>query len=156
MPLVLAACAAFAPPALPIGASADEVQRVFGPPTGRYELPGGGTRLEHARGPMGKQTWMVDLDAQGRVTRWWQALTEERLNAFMAIAPGMPRDELLRTLGRPAQVQHGGWTGGELWSWRYETNECLWFQAQVGDDRRVVSAGFGIDWRCDAGDRARS
>lgn len=151
----LAGCAGFGPPPLQPGASAADVARVLGTPTARHALPGGGSRLEHARGPMGKQTWMVDLDPQGRVTQWFQALTEERLNAYMAVAPGQTRDELLRTLGRPGEVGHGGVVGGQLWSWRYETNECLWFQALINDQQRVVSAGFGIDWRCDAGDRAR-
>jgi hypothetical protein len=34
-------------------------------PTGEYPLPGGGTRLEFARGAHGKQTYMLDFDAAG-------------------------------------------------------------------------------------------
>jgi hypothetical protein len=155
MVCVLAAGCAGGVSTLQPGATAADVERALGAPTARYALPAGGARLEHARGPMGKQTWMVDLDAQGRVIQWFQALTEARLTAFMGVAPGLSRDELLRTLGRPGEIGHGGVVGGQLWSWRYETNECLWFQALIGNDAKVVSAGFGIDWRCDAGDRAR-
>ena len=44
----------------------------------------------------------------------------------------------------------GGWQGGEVWSWRYPTNDCLWFQVSVGADGRVRDGIFNIDPRCDA------
>ena len=145
----LAGCAGFGAPALQVGQAETEVARVLGQPNARHVLPGGGTRLEFARGPMGRETWMVDIDANGRVVDWLQALEEPRLHAFQARAPGMSRDELLRTLGRPGERRRGGWAGGEVWSWRFVTNECQWFQVSLGDDQRVRDAGFGIDPRCD-------
>ena len=45
--------------------------------------------------------------------------------------------------------------GGELWSWRYPTNDCLWFQVSIGADRKVVNAGQGIDPLCDVKDTTR-
>jgi hypothetical protein len=152
--LALAGCAALAPPPQPGQSEADALAR-FGPPTGRYPMPDGATRLEFATGPFGRQTWMVDLDSAGRVTSARQVLTEENLAAFQAKAPGMPRDELLRTIGRPGERRGGGRQGGEVWSWRYQTNDCLWFQVSIRDDGLVHDGAFGIDPRCDAPSDAR-
>ncbi|WP_425257980.1 hypothetical protein ACPOLB_20965 [Rubrivivax sp. RP6-9] len=146
--LALQACAV-APPAAP-GQSQADLQQRLGTPTGRYALPDGATRLEFARGPFGRETWMVDVDASGRATAVRQVLNEASFAAFQARAPGMPRDELLRTLGRPGERRHGGWQGGEVWSWRYPTNDCLWFQVSIGDDGLVRDGAYGIDPRCDA------
>lgn len=153
LPVLLAACAAFAPMPQPGQTEAEVLQRL-GAPTGRYTLPDGGTRLEYATGPFGRQTWMVDVDGAGRVTAVRQVLGEASFAAFQAQHarnPQMQRDELLRTLGRPGERRSGGWQGGEVWSWRYPTNDCLWFQIAIGDDGRVRDGGsYGIDPTCDA------
>jgi hypothetical protein len=145
--LALAGCATVAP--LPGGSEADAV-RLLGAPTSRYPMPGGATRLEFARGPWGRETWMVDIDAGGRITAANQVLNEASFAEFQRRAPGMSRDELLRTLGRPGEVRSGGWQGGQVWSWRYPTNDCLWFQSSVGDDGVVKDGVYGIDPHCDA------
>lgn len=150
--MLLAGCAAFGPPTLIEGESEADVLARLGTPTGRHTMPEGGTRLEYATGPMGRHTWMVDLDGGGKVRAWHQALEAPRLYEFQARAPGLSIDELLRTLGRPAQRQKMGWVRGELWSWRYPTNDCLWYQVSIGEDRMVRDAGFGIDPSCDARD----
>lgn len=149
---LLAACAAFGPPPLKPGEPEAAVVARMGPPTGRHTLPDGGTRLEFATGPMGKETWMVDLDRGGQVRAWHQALDEPRLHAFQARAPGLSVDELLRTLGRPGDRQKMGYVRGEVWSWRFPTTECLWYRVSIGEDRVVRDAGFGIDPRCDVND----
>jgi hypothetical protein len=146
----LAGCAAFAPPDIRTGQTEAEVRAVFGTPTGRYAMPAAATRLEFATGPYGRTTWMVDLDAAGRVTGAKQVLNEASFADFQARAPGMTRDELLRTLGRPGERRGGGRAGGEVWSWRYPTNDCLWFQSSIDDDGRVRDGTYGIDPRCDA------
>jgi len=76
-------------------------------------------------------------------------LTEANFQQFQARAPGMSRDELLRTLGRPGEVKSGGRQGGEVWSWRYPTNDCLWFQSSIGPDGIVRDGVVGIDPMCD-------
>ena len=135
------------PPA-PGATEADVLQR-WGQPTARYGLQAGGQRLEYATGPFGRSTWMLDLDASGRLTGAEQVLTDSSLQAFQARAPGMSRDELLRTLGTPGNRRGGGRQGGEIWSWRYETNECFWFRVSIGDDGRVRDGGFYPDPVCD-------
>ncbi len=154
--LLLAGCAAWqrSPPAA--GQSEAEVLGRFGQPTARYAMADGGTRLEFATGPFGRETWMVDMGADGRVTAGRQVLNEASFADFQARAPGMSRDELLRTLGRPGERRGGGWQGGEVWSWRYPTNDCLWFQVSIGDDAVVRDGSYGIDPRCDARSDPRS
>jgi len=147
---LLSGCVAFAPPPPAPGQTETEVSQRLGAPTARYPMPAGATRLEFASGPYGRTTWMVDLDAAGRVTATRQVLGEMSFLDFQARAPGMPRDELLRTLGRPGERRHGGWQGGEVWSWRYPTNDCLWFQVSIGADGVVRDGAYGIDPRCDA------
>jgi hypothetical protein len=126
------------------------VLAAWGQPTARYALPGG-ERLEYASGPFGRTTWMIDLDANGRVLKAAQVLDPAHLAEVQARATGMSRDELLRTLGTPGERRHGGWMGGEVWSWRYPTHDCLWFQVSLDDAAKVLGAGHGIDPRCDAG-----
>lgn len=146
----MAACAGYAPgPELRVGADAQEATRAMGPPTGRYALPGGGTRLEYARGPFGKHTYMVDTDAQGRVLGWQQVLDEAHFNA---IAPGITADELRLRLGRPSNVRGGGWQGGEVWSYRYDAIFCQWWQASVIDGR-VRDVAYAPDPLCEVNDR---
>jgi len=146
--LLLAACAT-APPGL--GTPREEVLRDWGGPTARHALPAGAERLEYASGPYGRTTWMIDLDAGGRVAQARQVLNEAE---FMAVqvrtASGLTRDELLRWIGTPGERRRGGWAGGEVWSWRYPTNDCLWFQVSVTDSGVVTSGSFGIDPACDA------
>ena len=127
---------------------ADIIQR-WGKPTGRHALDSG-TRLEYALGPAGRQTWMVDLDAQGRASTWRQVLDERHLAQVQASLPGMDRATLLRTLGRASHVRSGGRQGGQVWSWRHDSPFCLWFQVSMGDDGRVKDASFAPDPECDA------
>lgn len=150
---LLAGCALLQPPALRSGMNEAEVVALLGRLTARHALPQGGQRLEFARGPFGRETWMVDLDAQGRSTAWLQALEEPRLHAFQQRAPGMSRDELLRTLGTPGE-RAGAFRGIEIWSWRYRTNDCLWFQVTLEPAGGPVrDAGWGPDPMCDRGER---
>ena len=118
----LGACAPL-PPA-PGLARADLIQ-TWGAPTARYALEAGAERLEYASGPFGRTTWMVDVDAAGRVTRARQVLNEAEFLAVQS-APVLNRHDILRWLGTPGERRPGGWAGGEVWSWRYPTNDCLW------------------------------
>jgi hypothetical protein len=146
---LLAACAL--PPPAP-GTAADDVLRTWGRPTARYILPQG-ERLEYATGPNGRTTWMIDVDAAGRVARSRQVLNELEFEAVQASS--LTRDQLLMRLGTPGERKSGGYAGGQVWSWRYPTNDCLWFQASVADDGRVTSSSYGIDPACDARDQGR-
>lgn len=144
----LAGCAAsYGPGPLAPGATEADVVARMGTPTGRHALPDGARRLEFARGPFGRETYMVDLDANGRVVRIRQALGEQQ---FLAMQPGMTREEVLREFGRPADARRVGFVGREVWSWRYPTNDCLWFRATFGPDGRLIDGGGYLpDPMCD-------
>ena len=150
---LVSACSTLHPAQLRAGQTEAEVLAAMGQPTGRYALDGGAQRLEFAQGPAGRVTWMVDLDAGGRLVGHKQVLDADH---FAQVRDGMPRDELLRLLGRPAARQ-GEWQGRETWSWRYETHDCLWARVTLGADGRV-QGGLAImtDSACDPGRGAES
>lgn len=148
MVLAMAGCGLPQPQLLRNGQTEAEVVATMGTPTGRYPLAGGAQRLEFARGPAGRVTWMVDLDAAGRVTQAEQVLDADH---FARVQDGMPQDDLLRLLGRPAARQ-GEYMRRETWSWRYQTNDCLWARVTLGADGRVQGgAAMMSDPACDAG-----
>lgn len=149
--VLLSACAGLprsfqAPQAMP-GQTEAEVLAGLGQPTSRYTLPAGGQRLEYATGPYGRTTVMVDLGADGRVNTSQQVLSEAN---FAKITDGMPRDAVLRLLGRPAD-KAGEYMNRQTWSWRYPTYECLWARITFEPDGKVRGgASFLPDPRCDA------
>jgi len=150
---LLSACATYEPQ---LGATRDEVRSRWGEPTGAYPLPAGMQRLEFASGPYGRTTWMVDVQPDGRVQAARQVLNEaEFLNVQIAAARGLSRDELLQLIGRPGERRHGGWQGGQVWSWRYPTNDCLWFQVSITDQGQVRDGAYGVDPACDTPPDAR-
>ncbi|HPM68647.1 MAG TPA: hypothetical protein PLX45_20455 [Piscinibacter sp.] len=133
------------------GASADEIRQWLGEPSGRYPLAGGAQRLEYARGPFGKQTWMLDVDAGGRLTSATQVLTETQFNAIRA---GATADEVLRTIGRPSNVGYVGWHKTQtVWSYRYASPFCQWFQVGLSEAGVVEDTGYGPDPICDDVDK---
>ena len=144
---LLVACAT--PPPAP-GAARADVLKSWGPPTASYALAPAGERLEYATGPYGRTTWMIDLDAAGRVTQARQVLGYSELMLFQQ-QTGLTRDEVLRRIGSPGE-RRAARGGGELWSWRYPTNDCLWFQVSVARDGSADSGAFGIDPVCDVRD----
>lgn len=141
----LAACTSYSPGDLRVGATEAELRARMGEPTGRYTLPGGGSRVEYARGPMGHHTYMVELDAAARVQGWQQVLTEAN---FESVAVAAPQASVRRQLGRPAQTRTG-WRGvGEVWSYRYESLFCRWFQVWLVQGQ-VREASYAVDPACD-------
>ncbi len=149
--LLLAGCINMSSPTkLAPGASAEAIRAQLGEPTGRYALPGGATRLEYARGPYGRETWMLDVDANGALVATTQVLVEANFNTIKA---GMTRDELLRTLGRPSRVGFVGWQNQTVWNYRYSSPFCQWFQVGLSQAGIVEDTGYGPDPLCDDDDR---
>ncbi len=142
----LGGCASvYGPQSLHTGATLNEVTGALGPPTGRY-AHAGGERIEFARGPYGRHTYMLDFDGQGRLTAWKQVLTEP---VFDDVRVGMSRDELLATIGHPSDSRQIAFQKRTLWSYRYETPFCKWFQVGIDRQDRVVDTGYGPDPMCD-------
>jgi len=144
---LLAGCAVLKEPTATPGETEAALVARLGPPTGRYTLPAGGQRLEYATGPYGRTTLMVDVGADGRVVAGQQVLTEAN---FAKVRNGMPRDEVLLLLGRPAD-KAGEYMNRQTWSWRYPTYECQWARITFEPTGRVRGgASFLPDPRCDA------
>jgi hypothetical protein len=144
--IALAGCAThYGPQGLKTGESVDEVKASLGQPTGRYARDGG-ERVEYARGPFGKHTFMLDFDPQGHLTGWQQVLTEPRFNDIHA---GMSRDEVLMALGHPAESRPLSFQRRTLWSYRYDGPFCKWFQVGIDERGQVVDTGYGPDPLCD-------
>jgi hypothetical protein len=141
----LAACAGYGPGTVGVGSTEAQAVQTLGQPTSRYTMPGGTQRLEFARGPYGRHTYMVDLDAQGRVANVEQVLDARH---FARVMPGQTRDEVLRTIGRPGE-RVGMMRDGQIWSWRYANNDCLWWQAQFDAQGIVTAAGYAPERGCD-------
>ena len=141
----LTACSSYGPPASLAGVTESQLVARMGQPETRRPLDGG-TRLEFPGGAYGRQTWFVDLDASGQAVRSEQVLTEKNFNQ---ITPGMGRDEVRRRLGRPGEVRGLARDRGIVWSYRYESAFCQWFQVEIAADGTVRSAGYGEPPECD-------
>ena len=137
----LVACAHYAPDPQWVGQSVDAVLAKMGPPTLRTPQA-----LVYARGPMGRHTWFVMIDPSGRVMSIEQRLRED---VFIKVLPEMTQTQVLDLLGPPSEQQLLGRGRGRIWSWRYENNLCLWFQAEITTEGRVRSAGYGPMPECD-------
>lgn len=142
----LAGCAtSYGPQALHTGATMSEVTASLGAPTARYARAGG-ERVEYARGPYGKHTFMLDFDAQGHLASWEQVLTEPK---FDAVRTGESRDDVLYTLGHPSDTRALPVQHRTLWSYRYDGPFCKWFQVGLDAGGKVVDTGYGPDPLCD-------
>ena len=144
--MALGACTSIAPAALPIGAGIAQARAAVFAPTGEYPLPGGGTRLEFARGAHGKQTYLLDFDAAGSLVSSEQVLTEQN---FATIVRGLPAAEVRMRLGRPAEVFNVPWQRLQVWNYRYWQGDCVWYQVSIDEVGRVTEAGYGTDPSCD-------
>ncbi|HNJ76600.1 MAG TPA: hypothetical protein PLE72_07520 [Azospira sp.] len=117
--LLLAGCAGYGGADLVAGVAREaDVRLAMGVPAMQWTLPGGGRQLAYPRGPAGYETFMVHLDAAGRLERIENVLD---MTHFARIQPDMTQEEVLQLLG-PSQPQ---WTAyfkarDELvWEWRY-------------------------------------
>ena len=144
--LALSGCAVLAPTLPKPGQDEAGVRALMGTPTGRYTLPGGAQRLEYAKGPEGRETFMVDLDPAGKVTGTAQVLNERQ---FAKVTNGMDKEDLLRLIGRPGKRQHE-FQDRETWYWLYPTYDCLHFAVTLSPMGKVVHGGAYLpDPRCD-------
>lgn len=143
---LLAACQSYSPSGIAPGTPVSQVEASMGRRTATYPLPNGGQRLEFARGPYGKHTYMVDTDGAGQVTRWSQVLTEA---TFATIQVGQTREHVLRTIGHPSETRWLGYQKRNLWSYRYDALFCVWYQVSIDTRNEVVDTGYATDPACE-------
>jgi outer membrane protein assembly factor BamE (lipoprotein component of BamABCDE complex) len=114
--LLLAGCAAYDGSTLGRGATEDEVRRAMGPPALVLPNPDGSRLLAYPRGPLGTQTFMVEMDRDGRLRQIRRALGDD---TFHRIRPGMTRDEVLRLIGPPFETGEFPRLGQVAWDYRF-------------------------------------
>ena len=143
---LLSACAGtYGPAGFTQGSGLAEVTRSMGPPTAQYALSSASKRLEFARGPYGKHTYMLDFDSSDRLVSWQQVLDEPHFNG---VRSGMTRDDVLMNIGRPSEQSALPVQARTLWSYRYDSPFCQWFQVSVDTAGKVVDTGYGPDPMC--------
>jgi hypothetical protein len=130
--LGLGGCAALGrtPPA-----PGDPVQTVMaklGTPTAIY-LTGAEQVLEYATGPMGQTTWMARIGADGRLLSYEQVLTGEKFATLKVDQAN--KDDVLVTIGRPAEQSYVALRDLEVWSYRYKESGAWNSMMHVHFDR---------------------
>ena len=141
--VIVTACGSVGSGAHYRGRSEAELIVVKGLPTGRYALPDGRQRLEFARGPQGRQTFMADVDSRGRVIKFEQVLD---VGQFALVTQGTKRDDVLRTIGQPSD--RAPLRDGEVWAWRYANRDCVWYQIELDRNGVVESTGYKPEPGC--------
>jgi len=116
--LLLAACAGpWSTMNIPPGTPGAEVMAHAGRPTRIVPLPNGGQRLQYSLQPLGREAYMVDTDASGRVVASYQALNEANFNR---IEPGKwTRADVEREFGPPAWVDGVASWNGPIYTYRW-------------------------------------
>jgi hypothetical protein len=95
----------------------DEAVRGMGTPAMEFANPDGSRALVYPRGPLGTQTFMVDVSRDGVVQSVRQVLGD---GTFSQIRPGLTRDQVLRMIGPPGDSMSFPRMEQESWEWRYQ------------------------------------
>jgi len=124
--LALAACLAGCAnlTAVSSGMPAQQVQAKLGAPETIRKNADGSEVWEYPGGPLGRQTYMVTLGSDRAVQEVHQVLIDEYFSRAHA---GMSRDEVRRLLGRPGEIMVFGARDEEVWSWRYQQQNPMFF-----------------------------
>ena len=129
----LAGCANFA--ALSSGMPAQQVEAKLGAPETVRKNADGSEVWEYPGGPLGRQTYMVTLGSDRAVREARQVLSEEY---FSKVQAGMSRDEVRRLLGRPGEIMVFKARDEEVWSWRYQQQNPMFFNVLFGRSAGTV------------------
>ena len=146
--LLLAGCASVLDASsIAPGTPGQDVVARMGQPTGVVPLPGGGHRLQYSQQPAGQYAWMVDVDASGRVTGAYQALTERNFNR---IVPGeWTAVDVAREFGPPARIDTVARWNGPVWTyrWRDLQNADMFYWVYLDPQGVVRRAHPGMEVR---------
>lgn len=113
--LGLASCAT-TPPLYP-GDAESAVLAKLGQPAARYRV-GNEQWLEYPGGPFGQRTWFAHISSDGKLTQYEQVLTTEKFATIKV--DHASKDEVLRTIGHPAETSYLSLPKLEVWSYRYK------------------------------------
>ena len=142
---LLLGCAGYAPTRSMLGEPSASISERMGAPTQVSSLRNGGQRWVYSRGPYGEHTFFLTFNAQGRLERYEQVLTDER---FRTIEPNMILAQVEAVLGPSKVVRELARNRGFVTSYRYENALCQWFEVEYDADNRVRHAGSSIAPEC--------
>jgi len=145
---LVSACSAFMQKERLIGKTRQDVIAVMGTPDIERTVDRQ-RRLEFIEGPSGHETHFFILDRSGIVTHWEQVLTEEN---FQRILPSMRQADVELLMGPSRNHQTLARNRGVVWSYRYATPLCRWFQVEFDIEGVVRSAGYGFPPECQKDD----
>lgn len=126
--------------------TAEDVRKLMGKPEMIWEEGDGRQVLEYPRSPEGAETWMVEIDANGRYQGMKNALVDANLRQ---VRPGMSRDDLRRLLGKPGSAETLPLKSELVWTWRVQAGagRTEMFNVHFGSDGRVASTSRTPDPR---------
>ncbi len=143
--LIIGGCAGYGPSKDFIGLTRSETIARLGPPNPLPADLGSAQRLDFPRGPYGKHTYAVYFDAHGIATGYQQLLTDEN---FAHIVPGLDESEVVDLIGVSNSRFGLARDRGYVWSYRYVTPLCQWFQVEFTAEKKVRSAGYSLPPEC--------
>jgi len=97
---------------------------------------------EYSRSPFGAQTYMVTMGSERAVREAHQVLSDE---FFDQIRTGMSQDEVRRMLGTPAEIMRFDVRGEEVWSWRYQDMNPMFFNVLFDHRAGTVKSTLRIE-----------
>jgi hypothetical protein len=142
--IFLTGCVSYAPHERLIGQNREAVVQSMGAPYAEV-AERSGSRLVYPRGPFGKSTFFIHLDAAGSVTRWEDVLT---ISNLLQVRPGMRASEVEQLIGPSLSrwsVAQGKQT---IWDYPFPNSVCQIFQVAMTPEGTVASAGFGYAPEC--------
>ena len=119
----LAGCASFSDSRLVPGMSTGaDVEAMFGQPANRIVKPDDGSVLYYPQGPMGRKSYAVVLDANGKLQAIEQRLTDENI---AKIKIGSTTVQEVRELFGPSFTRTSlPWQGLDVWENKWAMSQC--------------------------------
>jgi hypothetical protein len=110
----------------------------MGAPAVEFANGDGSRQLAYPRGPLGTQTFMADIGADGKLMAVRGVLKDD---TFYQIRPGMMRDEILRMIGPPGETMAFSRLNQVAWDYRFVDTwgYVAVFSVMFDPDGKVVS-----------------
>jgi outer membrane protein assembly factor BamE (lipoprotein component of BamABCDE complex) len=114
-----------------------DVRAQFGQPYAIVEDGQGGKTLEYPRQPEGLTNYMITIGPDGKMSALRQLLNPDNLKR---VAAGQSRDDVRRSLGKPAKMIRYALKQQEVWDWRFQApgQDPMVFSVTFDDGGRVV------------------
>jgi len=143
--LVLAGCASSSGVHLVPGKStAAEVESTMGAPREKIAVAGGVTRWFYPRGPMGQETYAVNIGTDGVVKGVEQTLTYENVEKIRATS-GITGKDILAMIGPPNKITRFEGKGRDAWEYRMYYIDWKVLTLELSDDGAVRAVLFDDD-----------